>query len=206
MFIGYYNKSVILTYLGVIFGVMGIYFSFNNQILMAYLSLLISGICDMFDGKVARKCKRNKKEKMFGIEIDSLADTVNFLLLPVIIYSCSNDNSWYYSIIYALYILCGITRLGYFNVDSYSSHIIKPVTYYSGLPVTTVSFIFPAFYILSFIIDKSSYLLLANILMLIISFLFVYNFKLRKATGKTLYFFLGLAIVIALVLLGFYLL
>ena len=49
---------------------------------MAYLSLLISGICDMFDGKVARKCKRNKKEKMFGIEIDSLADTVNFLLLP----------------------------------------------------------------------------------------------------------------------------
>ena len=47
----------------------------------------------MFDGKVARMCKRTEEEKQFGIQIDSLADTINFIALPVVIMLSLGMNS-----------------------------------------------------------------------------------------------------------------
>ena len=47
---------------------------------------MFAGVIDIFDGKVARKFKRSEKEKQFGIEIDSIIDTINFGVVPVIIY------------------------------------------------------------------------------------------------------------------------
>ena len=39
---------------------------------MAVLCLALSGLCDMFDGKIARrKTDRTDDEKCFGIQIDS---------------------------------------------------------------------------------------------------------------------------------------
>ena len=92
MFIVKFNKSVIITYLGVIFGVIAMYFSFSKMAFseISYLRyslifLVLAGVCDMFDGKVARMCKRTEQEKLFGIQLDSLADTVCFICLPVVI-------------------------------------------------------------------------------------------------------------------------
>ena len=92
MFIVNLKKSVLLTYLGVIFAVTSIYFAFTkmafyevNYIRYSLVFLVLAGICDMFDGKVARMCKRTPEEKEFGVQIDSLADTVSFVMLPVVI-------------------------------------------------------------------------------------------------------------------------
>ena len=53
---------------------------------MALVCLAISGLCDMFDGKVARTKKdRTEAEKRFGIQIDSLADIVCFGVSPAIL-------------------------------------------------------------------------------------------------------------------------
>ena len=108
MFIINLKKSVLVTYLGVIFGVISMYFAFSKMAFsdtdyMRYslVFLVLAGVCDMFDGKVARMCKRSKEEKEFGIQIDSLADTVNFVCLPVV----STWNDKYISCCY-LYILC----------------------------------------------------------------------------------------------------
>lgn len=201
MFIGYYNKSVILTYIGLFFGIVGMQLAFQGNIFGAHLCLLASGVCDMFDGKIARMCKRNKKEKMFGIELDSLADTINFVVFPIILFTCMGYTEWYYIIIYCLYALTGITRLGYFNVDALSIKIGGPVKYYSGLPVTTSSFIFPIFYILSFILESKIFQALDTGLFCLVGFLFVYNFKIKKPSGKILYFFLGIAIILTITLL-----
>ena len=62
MFIGVWNKSVILTYIGLFFSVIGMYLAFTNEnILYAFSCLMVSGVCDLFDGKVARMCKRTEK-------------------------------------------------------------------------------------------------------------------------------------------------
>ena len=125
MFIVKINKSVLITYLGVIFAVIAMYFSFTkiafaeiNYLRYSLVFLILSGICDMFDGKVARMCKRTIKEKEFGIQLDSLADTVNFLCLPVIIMLSLGMNTIIDIIVYCLFILCGVSRLGYFNVNA----------------------------------------------------------------------------------------
>uniref|UniRef100_UPI0040270D61 CDP-alcohol phosphatidyltransferase family protein n=1 Tax=Ruminococcus bicirculans (ex Wegman et al. 2014) TaxID=1160721 RepID=UPI0040270D61 len=51
--IGFYNYSVILTYIGLVSSVFGITQVFENHISIALLCLVLSGICDIFDGKIA---------------------------------------------------------------------------------------------------------------------------------------------------------
>ena len=88
MFIGKYDKSVIVTYLGTLSSMIGIYFVLGGEIPRitgAIICLMIAGICDLFDGTIARRCKRTEEEKMFGVELDSLIDVVNFLAFPIII-------------------------------------------------------------------------------------------------------------------------
>ena len=69
--IGFYNYSVILTYIGLVSSVFGITQVFENQMSIAFLCLLISGICDLFDGKIARK---HNLVTTFGKFLDPLAD------------------------------------------------------------------------------------------------------------------------------------
>ena len=56
MFIGKYNKSLIITYLGVAFAIIGMFFALSNNLQYAMVCMVIAGVCDMFDGKVARLC------------------------------------------------------------------------------------------------------------------------------------------------------
>lgn len=77
MFIGVYNLSVVLTYLGLCFSVIGMVLAFLGYVPAAVMCLILSGVSDLFDGTVARACKRTEREKKFGIQIDSLADTVS---------------------------------------------------------------------------------------------------------------------------------
>lgn len=204
MFIGYYNRSVILTYLGVCFSIFGINLAFSGEILYAFLCLLAAGICDIFDGPIARKCKRTKNEKMFGVEIDSLSDIVNFVIFPIVIFHCMGYEEWYHNIIYTMLALGGVIRLGFFNVEALSFHLSGPVKYYSGLPVTTTSFIFPVMYIFSFILEPDVFEGIMTAVILLVAFLFTYNFKIKKLTGNVLYLFTFIAIVIAVTLLLLY--
>ena len=57
--IGFYNYTVILTYMGLASSLIGIYLAMSgSHITMAVIALMISGLCDMFDGKIARATKR----------------------------------------------------------------------------------------------------------------------------------------------------
>ena len=74
--LGVYDYTVILTYISLMVSIGGMLFSLNGDCRMALVCLAISGLCDMFDGKVARTKKdRTEVEKRFGIQIDSLADS-----------------------------------------------------------------------------------------------------------------------------------
>ena len=72
-FIGVYDYTVILTYLGLISSVFGITQAIHGDYKVAVFCLAFSGVCDAFDGRVAR-CKKNRTEdgKNFGIQLDSL--------------------------------------------------------------------------------------------------------------------------------------
>ena len=194
MFIGFYKISVLLTYLSVISAGIGIYFALHHHILYAIICLIICGISDGFDGKVARACKRSDIEKYFGIQIDSLADLVAFTFLPVAIGYGLGLDAWYNVLVYIIYMLNGCIRLAYFNVIAEEKGKENGVTYYHGLPVTTAAVIFPFIYILKKYLTISDFALTYNLTMLFTAILFILNFNLKKPKGQWQYIFLIIGI------------
>lgn len=63
----------------------GITLAFNQHYTLSVLMLILCGICDMFDGKVARMKKYDEMKKAYGVQLDSLSDVINFGLFPAIL-------------------------------------------------------------------------------------------------------------------------
>ncbi len=205
MFIVKINKSVLITYLGIIFAIIAMYFSFTkiafaeiNYLRYSLVFLILAGICDMFDGKVARMCKRTNEEKEFGIQLDSLADTVNFLCLPVIIMLSLGMDTVFDVIVYCLFILCGVSRLGYFNVNA---SLDNPVKFYSGLPVTSTAIIYPLVGLLHGQIPIHIFQTVLIIVTIITAMLFVLKVKVPKFKGSAYIIIPILAILLSVILL-----
>ena len=142
--IGFYNYTVILTYLGMLSGFAGIACAFGGNLRSALICLVIAGVCDMFDGKIASTMERTRQEKRFGIQIDSLSDLVCFGVLPAMLVYANGGGKlrWLPS---ALYLLCALIRLAWFNVDEEERQDREGGRrkVYLGLPVTTAAVIFP---------------------------------------------------------------
>ena len=86
--IGFYDYTVVLTYLSLLSAGAGIVISLSGggHPYIGCFCLLFCGLCDAFDGKVARtKQGRTRIEQNFGIQIDSLSDIVAFGVLPACI-------------------------------------------------------------------------------------------------------------------------
>ena len=114
--IGKWNRSVIVTYAGMLLAVASMILLMSDLYKAAMLCFMGAGICDLFDGTIARMCKRTEEEKNFGIQLDSLVDVVSFIALPVVLMIKVCGVKWYSVIACALYVLFGVCRLAYFNV------------------------------------------------------------------------------------------
>ena len=176
--LGKWNKSVILTYIGLTLSILGMLLVFQGvNLKYVFICLMFSGICDLFDGTVARKCKRTKEEKDFGIELDSLVDVVSFIVLPLIILESINNSIWSLPI-YVLYAIFGVARLAYFNIKA--PHNNKPVPYYEGLPVTMAAIVFPILFLLSYIVKNNVFITIYTLVTLIVGILFITKIKVPK--------------------------
>lgn len=196
--LGYYNYTVILTYLGASAAVCGVFFSAGVHPFWGVLCLLFAGLTDMFDGKVASTMKRSDAEKHFGIEIDSLCDLISFGVLPIAIgYGVGLSGGFFY-ISAALYLLCAVIRLAYFNVDEAarqkSENTCRKIYY--GLPVTTAALIFPLIYGFGNVLGAAMPVIY-QIALYITATAFVLKFKLQKPRGKEIFLVLASGIAVA---------
>ena len=81
--IGVYDYTVILTYMSLLSATFGMVQATRGHYTLAVLCVLFAGICDAFDGAVARtKKNRTEDEKNFGIQLDSLCDVISFGFFP----------------------------------------------------------------------------------------------------------------------------
>lgn len=175
--IGFYNYTMIMTYMSLLSAGLGIVVSLSGSghPFVGVFFLLFCGLCDAFDGKLARTKKdRTQTERNFGIQIDSLSDLVAFGVLPVCIGAAlirrskflyddifENQLPYFNKIITALlftvmilYILAAMIRLAYFNVTEEERQKTEGGVrkYYTGLPVTSAALIFPTVCLLHYLL------------------------------------------------------
>ncbi len=202
--VGFYNYTVVLTYIGVISAVLGVSFCTAGKPSAAIVCLLVSGFCDLFDGSIAKTRQRSEQEKKFGIQIDSLADLVCFGVLPVAIGFSLGLDRWYEILVLGLYTLAALIRLAYYNVTEDELQINKRTqrVAYDGLPVTTASLLVPFIYVFKPLLDRS-FPHLYMLWLLIIAVAFVTKVKIRKLgmKGMIVAAVLG-ALVLAALILG----
>ena len=179
--IGFYDYTVILTYCALISACMGIISAINHSFSRAVIFLIISGICDMFDGTVASTKDRTSAEKKFGIQIDSLNDLVCFGVLPASIGAAFGMKSIVSHALLSLYVLAALIRLGYFNVteEKRQEESTEDRTHYLGLPVTAVCIVMPAVYLISSYTNAGA-VSLFNIMFPIMALAFISPLKIKK--------------------------
>ncbi|MBQ1242480.1 MAG: CDP-alcohol phosphatidyltransferase family protein [Oscillospiraceae bacterium] len=151
--IGVYDYTVIATYASLFVGLCGIFAAMDGEPLFAVLALMIAGILDAFDGRIARtKKNRTEREKRFGIQIDSLNDLVCFGVLPAVIgFASFESRSAFFLASLAFFTLAALIRLAFFNVteEERQNTTNEVRKYYLGLPVTSAALLIPFFWILA---------------------------------------------------------
>lgn len=217
--IGYYNYTVLLTYISLMSSVVGILVSLSGDChpYLGCFFLLLSGLCDAFDGKVARsKENRTKQECNYGIQIDSLSDIVAFGVLPVCVGLALLKNSAHYghvvfnkeadlcfiamSIVFGaimlFYVLAALIRLAYFNVTEEERQNTETGARrtYLGLPVTSAALIFPAILTLHYLTPFDVSIVYFTV-MLITAVAFLTKFRITKPGLRGLIFLVGIGTV-----------
>lgn len=186
--LGFYDYTVVLTYISLFISVGGMMFTMNGQFKLAVTCLALSGLCDMFDGKIARtKKNRTEDEKRFGIQIDSLCDIVCFGVAPALLCYRLGMKSLIGISILMIYVLAGLIRLAFFNVmeERRQNETDENRKYYQGLPITSAAIALPIVFMLSPVLRRD-FLVTLHAVVLTIGILFVTNFKLKKPKNATL--------------------
>lgn len=181
--IGFYDYTVILTYLSLVSALVGMTAAHRGLVGTAMLCLFFSGFCDAFDGTVARtKKNRTEDEKAFGIQLDSLCDVVSFGVAPAFTLYCMGVDSLVGVAILCGYSICAVIRLAFFNVLETKRQQTESGSnkYYRGLPVTTSAMIFPAYYLLKGLLPGNVFVSGLYILAALTAFLFVLDFRVKK--------------------------
>lgn len=192
MFIGYYNLANAVTLLGLVSALASCAVAINarcsaefdkNLIILAVALFLASGLCDMFDGRIARGYgSRTRKEKLFGIQIDSLCDMVSFGIAPVVIAYCAGFNQIYHLIAYVLYSVCGAIRLAYFNTQAVEETKDLNMKCFTGVPIPVCCLTVPPMMLLFKLFGSAN--IAVSIIFAVMYFLtgiaFIINVKIKK--------------------------
>ena len=122
----------ILTLVGVCIGLSSIKFAFDGKFELSVIAVIVAGIIDGLDGRIARLIKGTSK---VGKELDSLTDVISFGVAPAFImyfWSLSEIGrlGWLISLIY---VICVALRLARFNVNSEGESSWKD-NFFEGIP------------------------------------------------------------------------
>lgn len=173
IFLIFINAANCITMLGLLLSLSSGFFALDGNIKISITFLIVAGICDLFDGVVARKIKRTSEEKEFGIQLDTVVDVVSFGVIPTVIVFLTAGAAWYVLAVCAFYIMCAVTRLAYFNATTVPNTDVK---HYRGLPVTYIALILPIAMIFGSTIISILSLFITGIL-------FILNIKISKPRG-----------------------
>jgi len=131
----HFNLANLFTFVNITAGLLAVYFITQNNFFIAIILAWIGGAFDIFDGKIARKYNLSNE---FGIQLDSFADFLSFVLVPVFlifqaVYATSLDSLLLIisAIISIYYVISGLRRLIHFNIHA---DVGEVENYFTGVP------------------------------------------------------------------------
>ena len=148
--------------------------NFEKQYVLASIFILIAGLVDRYDGRVARFLQVSSD---LGKELDSLADLVSFGVAPsVLIYILFNLNTFGPKGILGIILLvafpiCGAYRLARYNTSSFDG-------VFTGVPITITGCFLAAFALIANYANTPVFL--AIIFMILGAYLMVSKIHLKK--------------------------
>jgi len=146
---GVYLLPNLITSASLFGGFYAIVASLDGQFEKAAIAILVSGVLDCLDGRVARLTGTSSK---FGVEYDSLSDLVAFGLAPgILIFTWALRPFGRYGWLAAfLYVVCGALRLARFNVQITTIESKR----FNGLPIPAAAFLVASTVLLFFSLGK----------------------------------------------------
>lgn len=130
-----FNLANMFTFVNITAGLLAVYYITQNNFVYAVILAWVGGAFDIFDGKIARKYKLSNE---FGIQLDSFADFLSFVLVPVFlvfqaVYAQSDLGNMMIipAILSIYYVIAGLRRLIYFNINADAGEIEN---YFTGVP------------------------------------------------------------------------
>ena len=129
-----------LTLANLFCGMFAIVSASRGQFDFAGLLIVLGGVADALDGRVARATGSGSR---FGSELDSLVDVVTFGVAPALImyFAILNRDGWEWLIPF-LYVVCAAIRLARFNVEQAG----RAKRYFHGLPSPAAGLTLATFY------------------------------------------------------------
>ena len=197
------------TLVGVCIGLTSIKFAFDERFGLAIICIIVAGLIDGLDGRIARLIKGTSQ---VGKELDSLTDVISFGVAPAFIMYFWQLNTlgrvgW---LICLVYVICVALRLARFNVNSETQPSWKD-NFFEGVPSPAggILVLMPLIYSKSEIqflnVDFTYFtpILFVLISLLLISKLPTYSFK-KIAVPRRLTIFLLFGVVLFFGLLLIY--
>ena len=197
----------IFTLVGVCIGLTSIKFSFDGRFEMAVIAIIVAGVIDGLDGRIARLIGGASK---VGKELDSLTDVISFGVAPAFImyFFIMKDLGRIGWLISLIYVVCVTLRLARFNITSNAEPSWKD-NFFEGIPSPAggVLVLMPLIYSFSEIqfIDVN-YNVLVPLFFLIISVLLISKiptYSMKKIVVKrstTIFLLLGIVLFFGLLL------
>ena len=130
----HFNLANLFTMVNITCGLLATYFITQNNFFVAIILAWIGGAFDIFDGKIARRYALSNE---FGIQLDSFADFLSFVLVPVFlifqaVYSGMEGILLIVAALFSVsYVIAGLRRLIHFNLNAEEGKVEK---YFTGVP------------------------------------------------------------------------
>ncbi len=200
MFIGFYSLANGITLFGLALSLTSCFLAAGGNFKFAVYLMFLACICDMFDGKVARSSgNRSDAEKFYGIQLDSLCDIVSFGVTPCFIAYSFGFKGILDVIIYLVFVICGVTRLAYFNtLANFKPQNGKKT--FRGVPIPMSVFVVTFLFMLTTFIPANVCVWLFRIGYLALAVAFVLNIKVNKPDMRKGLILIAIEIIMLLVL------
>lgn len=109
------NIPSIVTLTGTTLGMLALFAGIRGEYILMLTFAGLTHFCDLSDGFLARKLKKTSE---FGEMLDSLNDCFNFCVLMPVLGYILGSKTWWSVASYAIFMICGIIRLAYFNLNT----------------------------------------------------------------------------------------